>query len=100
MPERVTPQQLLQGKVTSSGRAGTPPQHARDGPKLLAALPKRAEPPALHAGLAKSPTQLACGEWALGEGGWAWSIGLLQAQGLSQPQGLPVPKVGSVGLLY
>lgn len=25
MPERVTPQQLLQGKVTSSGRASTPP---------------------------------------------------------------------------
>lgn len=95
MPEQVTPQQLLHSKVTSSRRAGTP-QLTGDGPRLLAALPKRAEPPAPRTGLAKSHAQLACGQRASGEG----STGLLQAQGPSQLLGLPVPKAGSAGLLY
>lgn len=60
MPERVTLQQLLHDKVTSSGWAHTP-QNTENAPRLLTALPKRAEPPALHIGLAKSPAHLAYG---------------------------------------
>lgn len=53
-------QQLLLNRGNCSGQTHTP-QRAGDGPRLLAALPKRAKPPAPHTGLARSPAQLVRG---------------------------------------
>ena len=86
----VPPQSNLQ-------QAGWYPQHAGDGPRMLEALPTRAEPLTLRAGLA---TELVCGERASEEGWLGQGGGAPASRGPSQLPGLPAPGAGSAGLLY
>lgn len=63
------------------------------------ALPKRAEPPALHTGLATSPTQLAGGSGGLGKGRQGQVHGAAASTGAQPAPGLPVPEAGFAGFL-